>query len=141
MKVKPMVADLIHQVEQIASEAFEISITEGNLTLRQYAVLRAIQAAEGPPSQTHIVKATGIDRSTIADVVARLETRKLVSRKRTRADARAYALQLTKEGAAALKSAEAASLASEAAILNCLSPDERRVFIKMLERIVEQPPV
>ena len=61
-------------------------------------VLLAI--AENPgTSQTKLVEATGVDRSTLADVVRRLLVRRLVARKRTKEDARAYAVTLTDAGA------------------------------------------
>jgi DNA-binding MarR family transcriptional regulator len=41
------------------------------LTLRQLMVLQAVSEANAP-SQTDIVVATGIDRSSIADLVKRL---------------------------------------------------------------------
>jgi DNA-binding MarR family transcriptional regulator len=49
-------------------------------------------------SQTGIVDKTGIDRSTLADIVRRLSKKGLLQRRRTKADARAYAVRLTDEG-------------------------------------------
>jgi len=52
------------------------------------------------------VDATGIDRSTLADVVRRLSKKGLLQRRRTREDARAYAVKLTDEGRRVLRGAE-----------------------------------
>ena len=61
----------------------------GNLTPRQLAVIITVAQNEGL-SQTGILDATGIDRSTLADVVRRLTKKRLLQRRRTREDARAY---------------------------------------------------
>ena len=56
--------DLLHRASQIAENAFERRIGRKlGLTARQYAILRAVASKEGL-SQTAIVEATGIDRST-----------------------------------------------------------------------------
>ena len=49
-------------------------------------------------SQTGLVEQTGVDRSTLADVVRRLVKKGLLQRKRTRRDARMYAVRLTAKG-------------------------------------------
>ena len=49
---------------------------------------------------------TGIDRSTLADIVARLLARGLIQRKRAKEDGRAYAIKLTPQGARSLREAQ-----------------------------------
>lgn len=78
-------------------------------TPRQILVLEGIeQFATGHPSQTDLVNNTGMDRSTLADVVRRLVGRKLISRSRSKQDARTYQLQLTESGRSLLKQAKGA---------------------------------
>lgn len=76
-----------------------------SLTGRQVVVMQAIAAAARPPTQTHIVEVTGIDRSTLADIVRRLVERGLVQRKHTARDRRAYDLRITGPGSRALTAA------------------------------------
>lgn len=95
----------IHRANQIASEIFEEC--SGELTARQAQVLTAI-AAGADKSQTDVVAETDIDRSTLADICRRLKNRGLITRRRTKEDARTYALALTDEGKAALKRMEKA---------------------------------
>jgi len=64
-------------------------------------VLEAVAARSGL-TQTDLVKATGIDRSTLADLVARMTTKGLLERERSTLDARAKAVRLSPEGEAAL---------------------------------------
>jgi len=78
---------------------------DGDLTPRQLAVLVTVAGNEGL-SQTGLVDRTGIDRSTLADIVRRMQRKGLLQRRRTREDARAYAVKLTDEGRRVLKVAE-----------------------------------
>lgn len=80
-------------------------MASGDLTPRQYAVLVTVSQNEGL-SQTDLVEKTGIDRSTLADIVRRMLKKSLLQRRRTKEDARAYAVKLTEEGWRVLKSAE-----------------------------------
>src|SRR5258705_9701452 len=59
---------LLHRAEQSATDIFSRIAPSGMLTPRQYAILAAIEANQGL-SQTGLVENTGIDRSTLADIV------------------------------------------------------------------------
>jgi MarR family transcriptional regulator, temperature-dependent positive regulator of motility len=88
---------LLHRTLQVGNERLMRELGDRDLTGRQLFVLKAIESNDGV-SQTAIVNTTGVDRSTLADLMKRLMDRRLVSRKRSRADARAYTLSLTEEG-------------------------------------------
>src|ERR1700682_3369607 len=83
---------LLHRAGQCAGEVFHAEIRDGDLTL-----LVTVAENEGL-SQTGIVERTGIDRSTLADIVRRLSKKGLLQRRRTKDDARTYAVKLTGEG-------------------------------------------
>jgi DNA-binding MarR family transcriptional regulator len=89
--------DLIYRAHQVSHEIFNATLEGADITPRQYTVLAAVARKDGA-SQTDITAMTGIDRSTLADVVRRLSRKGLISRRRTRQDARAYAVRLTPEG-------------------------------------------
>jgi DNA-binding MarR family transcriptional regulator len=89
--------NLLHRAGQCVEELFQDEIGEFDLTARQLAVLATVGEKEGL-SQTGIVERTGIDRSTLVDIVRRLSKRGLLQRRRTREDARAYAVKLTSDG-------------------------------------------
>ena len=95
---------LLHRASQSVSDLFSREI-KADLTPRQLTVLTAIARNEGC-SQTDIVELTGIDRSTVADMIRRLKQKGLLERRRTKQDARAYAIKLTQEGQRILKDAE-----------------------------------
>jgi MarR family transcriptional regulator, temperature-dependent positive regulator of motility len=88
---------LLHRASQCAENVFRDAVGKTDLTPRQLAVLTAIAQEEGA-NQTRLVELTGIDRSTLADVVRRLTKNGMVQRRRTKADARAYAVRLTPDG-------------------------------------------
>ncbi|MCC7250923.1 MAG: winged helix-turn-helix transcriptional regulator [Hyphomicrobium sp.] len=126
---------LLHRAGQCADEMFAVSVGEVGLTPRQFAVMTAI-ANSDEPSQTTLVERTGIDRSTMADIVRRLTSRGLVQRRRTRRDARRYAVRLTDKGEGALRMAEPAARSTDEKILAALAPTQRDAFLRSLSRIV-----
>ena len=99
---------LLHRAGQAADEYFAEEMKGSELTARQHAVLAILSNEEGA-SQTQIVGLTGIDRSTLADIVRRLVEQGLVARRRSKQDARAYAVRLTAAGHTALRASLPAS--------------------------------
>lgn len=126
---------LLHRAGQCADELFAANIGENSLTPRQYEVLKAVSASD-EPSQTLLVELTGIDRSTLADIVRRLVERGLLERSRTRRDARMYAVRLTSEGETMLRTAEPAVKAVNDRLLSGLANGERAAAINALSRII-----
>ena len=95
---------LLHRASQGVTDLFAKEI-KSDLTPRQLTILRVVAQNEGC-SQTNIVEHTGIDRSTMAEMVLRLVKKGMIERRRSRRDARAYVLKLTDEGRRILKNAE-----------------------------------
>ena len=113
---QPSLIHLLHRASQVAEERLMRELGGVDVTPRQLAVLAAVDAHQGA-SQTDIVEATGVDRSTVADMVRRLLKRGLVSRKRSKEDARAYAVQLTNAGQRVLAKADPVMQRVEAELL------------------------
>ena len=126
---------LLHRAAQRADAVFA-SHAEMALTPRQYIILQAVAGADGL-SQTDIMSATGIDRSSIADLVKRLVAHGWLRRRRTKRDARAYAVRLTPEGRRMLALGLPAARATEDALLSSLSMAQRPVFIKALATVAD----
>ena len=108
----------------------------GGLTPRQLAVLITVSQNEGL-SQTGLVDRTGIDRSTLADIVRRMQRKGLLQRRRTKEDARAYAVKLTDEGRRVLRSAEPLAKKVDERVLDALPAKQREQFIDDLLSIVD----
>lgn len=68
----------------------------------QFAALAVLEHAPGS-SQAELGAALDLDRSTIADLVRRLERRGAIERRQHEADGRRYALRLTPAGRAELE--------------------------------------
>ena len=128
---------LLHRAGQCAGEIFQTEMDVGDLTPRQFAVLVSISENEGL-SQTNLVKRTGIDRSTLADIVRRMLKKGLVQRRRTKEDARAYSVRLTEAGRRVLDSAVPIASRVDKRILSVLSDRDRDRFLVHLSAIVEQ---
>ena len=62
---------MLHRASQCAGDVFHGEIGGDDLTPRQYAVLLTVSQNEGI-SQTGLVERTGVDRSTLADIVRRM---------------------------------------------------------------------
>jgi DNA-binding MarR family transcriptional regulator len=97
-------------------------------------VLQAIVENEGL-SQTGIVDRTGVDRSTIAEMAVRMQRKGWLQRRRTKADARAYALNLTDEGRRVLRVAEPQSRAVDHRVLDAIPAGRREQFIDEVQAI------
>jgi DNA-binding MarR family transcriptional regulator len=131
---------LLHRAGQLAEDLFARAIGDLNLTARQYIVLSVVDEVE-KPSQATLCQLSGIDRSTMADIVHRLVSRGLLTRRRTREDARMYAVQITAEGKSVLKRAGPRIQNLDA--LDCLTASECEAFKVLLHTILvhaEGPP-
>lgn len=88
---------LFHRAVQVVTEIYQAEMADYDLTARQYAVLVALAQSDGL-SQSKLVDATGIDRSTMADIVRRMLKKGIIQRRRDKDDARAYEVTITEEG-------------------------------------------
>jgi len=128
---------LLHRAGQCAAEIFHAEMKDGDLTPRQLAVLVTVANNEGV-SQTGLVERTGIDRSTLADIVSRMLKKGLLQRRRTKEDARAYAVKLTEEGRRILRSSDPLAKKVDERILEALPSKQREQFIGLLLSIVDR---
>lgn len=126
---------MLHRAGQCAADIFQSTVGAHDLTPRQFAVLATVGNYEGL-SQTHLVEKTGIDRSTLADIVRRMLKKGLLQRRRTREDARAYAVRLTDEGRRVMAEVVPLAVAVDEAVVAMLSSDDRDRLLTSLSDIV-----
>ncbi|KRB40713.1 MarR family winged helix-turn-helix transcriptional regulator [Phenylobacterium sp. Root700] len=126
---------LLHRALQLALDIYADELGVGAITQRQFAVLAAVEAHEGL-TQTDLVKITGIDRSTLADMAARMIVKGLLERHRSTADARANAVSLTDAGRAALDGARPKMLAADARLLRLISTTKRESLVSGLRDLI-----
>ena len=137
LNLERSIVHLLHRLEQLAGDIFLEEMKTVGLTPRQFAVLLTVSENEGL-SQTGLVTRTGIDRSTLADIIKRMLNKGLISRKRTKDDARAYSVRLTARGRDVLEKCIPAASEADARILEILPAKERDNFTKILLKIVEE---
>jgi DNA-binding MarR family transcriptional regulator len=123
---------LLHRALQRALDIYAEEFGEGGVTQRQFAVLAAADEREGA-TQADLVRITGIDRSTLADMARRMIGKGLLERERSNLDARANAVRLTEAGRAALAEARPKMTAADARLLKLISGGGRRTtFVSLL---------
>lgn len=127
---------LIRRAQQHSNDRYTTEKGDVKLTQRQFAVLYAVDQRDGV-SQTDLVTMTGIDRSTLADMIVRMQSKDLLARRRTDEDQRANSVRITAAGRKALKAAMPAVLRADAAILDVLPARLRLDFVKALVLIAK----
>jgi len=78
---------------------------------------------------------TGIDRSTLADLVTRMTAKGLLERERSTLDARAKAVRLSPEGAARLEAARPLVETADKRIMALLPKGQRDAFLTQLAEL------
>jgi DNA-binding MarR family transcriptional regulator len=133
---QPPAWELLHRAGLLADLLFQRNVGRSDYTARQYAVLAAIAQSEGS-NHAAIIAATGIDRSTVSEMVGRLVARGWLRRRRSKEDTRAYIVQLTDAGREALKDGDAAARKTDEALLSALLTSRRAQFADALGKIGE----
>lgn len=129
---------LLRRCWQRSQEIFVEEVGDGGPTSPQFAVMLAIHQQPGI-SQTALVSLTGIDRSTMANMIARLAKQDIVRRQRTDRDQRLYALNLTDKGLAMVAAAAAGVARAQDRILEPIPSEVRRQFLWLLALIADLP--
>ncbi len=125
------VTHLLHRAQQAAVNYSASELATKGLTIRQFAVLAALHDEDGQ-SQSSLVDVTGIDRSTLADMVSRMEKGGLVKRVVSKTDARAKAVSLTKSGEKAYQDTAPIVAEADGDLLTGLRSSRRESLIKAL---------
>jgi DNA-binding MarR family transcriptional regulator len=125
---------LLRRAEQFAADTFQRTGLSGGVTLRQTVLLAAIAEAEGA-SQSDLVRATGVDRSTLAEMMARMERKGLIDRSAAADDGRAKSVHLTYAGRQRLDGALPAMRAVDDALITALPRNKRASFKAILSAL------
>ena len=128
---------LLHRAGQCAQNIFANEISSGGLTPRQYAVLLTISKNDGI-SQTGIFTQTGIDRSTLADIMRRMQKKGFIKRRRTKDDARTDSVGLTARGRKLIEKAKSGAQNADKRLLAALPVKERKFLLAALEKMIEK---
>jgi DNA-binding MarR family transcriptional regulator len=127
---------LFRRMQQIAVSIFVEECRAFDLTPVQFAALVAIHTHPGIDA-TRLSAVIAFDRSTLGNVIERLETKGFIERKPSREDKRVKLLYLTKSGAALLRDILPAVDRAQARILEPLKPADRKTLMALLTQLVD----
>ncbi len=131
-----MPGHLIRRAQQIAVSIFLEECAPVDMTPVQYAALVIIGENPGIDA-TRLSALVAFDRSTLGNVLERLESKGLILRMGSADDKRVKTLRLSKTGEAALEEVEPLVLRAQERILAPLAPQDREAFMRMLSQLVE----
>lgn len=134
-KLRKSAGFLLRCAHQLAVAIVAEHLTPLNLTSVQFACLVAIHDVPGLDA-TRLAALVAYDRPTLTGVIDRLEAKGLVMRESHPKDRRTRLLHLTAEGRKVLADADRAAHQSRDDLLGPLSPQERRQFMLLLEKLV-----
>ena len=127
---------LFRRMQQIVVAIFVEECRAFDLTPVQFAALVAIHTHPGIDA-TRLSAVIAFDRSTLGNVIERLENKGFIERKPSREDRRVKLLYLTKSGAALLRDIMPAVERSQARILEPLKPADRKTLTALLTQLVD----
>lgn len=125
----------IRRLQQIAVAIFLQETEKHGVTPVQYAALHKVGIVPGIDQRT-LARSIGLDTSTLAGVVDRLEARGLMQRSASPEDRRVRLLSLTQDGQDLLGAIEPDMLKAQDRILAPLPKAERSEFMRMLRALV-----
>ena len=127
---------LFRRMQQIAVAIFVEECRDFDLTPVQYAALIAIHTHPGIDA-TRLSAVIAFDRSTLGNVIERIEAKGFVERKPSSEDKRVKLLYLTKSGAALLRDIKPAVDRAQLRMLQPLKPAERKTLMTLLTQLVD----
>jgi MarR family transcriptional regulator, lower aerobic nicotinate degradation pathway regulator len=127
---------LFRRMQQIAVAIFVEECRAYDLTPVQFAALVAIQTHPGIDA-TRLSAVIAFDRSTLGNVIERLETKQYIERKPSPEDKRIKLLYLTRAGAALLRQIMPSVERAHARMLQPLKPSDRKLLVALLTQLVD----
>jgi DNA-binding MarR family transcriptional regulator len=127
---------LIRRLHQIHAALFMQECAAFKVTPVQYSLMTAIAEQPGL-EQARLAHEIGVDRTTLANVVARLEARGLLRRTTTKTDRRLKRVNLTANGKRLLEQMRQPAQRAHVRTIEALPPAERTVFLHALAHLVD----
>src|SRR3954469_7127285 len=127
---------LFRRMQQIAVSIFVEECRAFDLTPVQYAALVAIHTHPGIDA-TRLSAVIAFDRSTLGNVIERLESKAWVERKPSREDKRIKLLTLTKAGENLLRAIMPSVDRAQGRMLQPLKPKDRKTLMALMTQLVD----
>jgi DNA-binding MarR family transcriptional regulator len=132
--------DLIHKAEQASAVAWVQAGGSNRMSPRKLEILKVVAKHPGGINQTSITEKTGIDRSTLADIVRRMADDGYLKRDRDKNDNRSIIVRLGFKGKEALASMEKVSAVANGVLLRSIPPSLLEDLENALTRMVAFEP-
>lgn len=130
---------LIRRLHQIHLALFAEECGTFGVTPLQYSIMTAIERRPWL-DQVSLCGEVGIDRATMADVLGRLEKRKLVARRRSAIDQRMKLVAVSAAGRRLLARIDPHARRAHERTVEALAENERALFVENLRHLVEEAP-
>jgi MarR family transcriptional regulator, lower aerobic nicotinate degradation pathway regulator len=127
---------LIRRLQQIAVAIFMTETAEFGITPVQYSALLAVRNHRGI-DQTSLAEIIAYDRSTIGDVVKRLENKRLIKRAVGDKDRRTKLLYITPAGRRLLSRMKKVVVVAQDKIVTPLDNEDRATFMRIMRKLVD----
>jgi MarR family transcriptional regulator, lower aerobic nicotinate degradation pathway regulator len=127
---------LFRRMQQIAVSIFVEECKAFDLTPVQYAALIAIHTHPGIDA-TRLSAVIAFDRSTLGNVIERLEAKELIERNPSPGDKRVKLLTLTRSGAALLRAIVPSVDRAQQRMLQPLKAADRKTLMALMTQLVD----
>jgi DNA-binding MarR family transcriptional regulator len=129
-----MPGHLIRRAQQLSNAVFAEECSGFDITSVQFAALFALRGA-GELDATRLAEQIAFDRSTIGDVLDRLEAKGWIERRASPSDRRIKLVRLTPQGLDLLTKVEPAVDRVQERLLEPFSAAEQRQLMALLKRL------
>jgi DNA-binding MarR family transcriptional regulator len=127
---------LIRRLHQIHCGLFLDETREHNITPVQYSLMTAL-GTHGEMDQNTLAQEIGLERTSVAEVIPRLEARELLVRRQSTADRRVKLVKLSRKGLYLLKKMDASVQRAHDRTVEGIPEEQRAEFLLQLIKLVE----
>lgn len=127
---------LVRRLHQIHVAMFHAECGDFSITPVQFGLLTILDG-KSSLDQVTLAAEVGIDRTNVADVVTRLESRGLVERRTNQSDRRTRLVSITEDGRVFRQSVQKCMEIAQERFLAPLDEEDRRLFMRLLCDLIE----
>ena len=118
------------------NKAFRGKLERSSITPVQYTVLRNLVEGEGSVlSQQCLANALGTNKNNLADLLNRMEEKKLIKRHENKVDQRNKSVSITEDGMIEFVRAREQACSLQSEILSCFGGEQRDFLLSCFSRI------
>ena len=127
---------LVRRLHQIHVAMFHEECDSFSITPVQFGLLTVLDR-KSALDQVTLAAEVGIDRTNVADVITRLESRGLVERRDNPSDRRTRLVSITTDGREFRRQVHKGMEAAQERFLAPLGEEDRRLFMRLLRDLIE----